>query len=177
MELNLARRLAASAGAAALALLVASNAFARIIQGRPPQDKETVEVLSSAVKVECYRIAREGRPDRQSKLFPGCVILSRAKDEGPAFAHRLARALLDPKTYSGTPNMCMFSPAVGFRIFSARGHVSAQLCFKCSDVFVYSGDDPESRSAYGNFRPVRPLMIGLAKEALPQDSEIQSLKP
>jgi hypothetical protein len=152
-------------------------------QGKKPKpfDGRTAALLARATKVEVFRI--DGGKDHEPPVPPpgegnvgGFPVTARGYDQGPAFAARLAEVLSDEKTYADGFAKCYW-PGVAFRVWDDKECVDFIVCFFC-DNFYLGPPSYQRVSENGTFHgtPARPLLVRLAKEAFPDDKEIQGLK-
>jgi hypothetical protein len=139
----------------------------------------TVKVLQGATRVETFRLKDERADDEGKPNVGRYAIASTGKAQGEPFARRLAAILLDEHTYVfDSAKGCKFQPAVGFRIWKGdESSVEVVICFHCDELIVHSpkAADGSIRGAMENFDPARPALVKLAKEAFPDDKEIQGL--
>jgi hypothetical protein len=101
-------------------------------------------------------------------------VTAQGKDQGKAFAAKLARILRDEKTYSTTFAAC-FTPGVAFRVWKEKDCVDVIVCFKCLNF--YCGPTTEHATENASFvdTPASAGLARLAKAAFPGDREIQAL--
>ena len=108
----------------------------------------------------------------------GFVVTGKGREQGKAFAGRLAAVLLDEKTYyfEGAKG-CEFVAGVAFRVHGKGEPVDVVLCFSCNELVVYVADPETKETARKreDFDDARPALVKLAKEAFPDDRVIQSL--
>ena len=133
--------------------------------------------LSGATRVEVFRVspkrAEEGEPD-----VGGYEITAGGKEQGQPFAKRLAGVLLDERTYRFDANKVGgFTPMVGLRVWKGDEAVEVLLSFATDELVVLSTNpaDKSTRSAQEDFDAARGALVELAKEALPQDRDVQAL--
>jgi hypothetical protein len=143
---------------------------------KSPLHPQTEAVLTGATKVEVFRInGREDAPKSRGKNgICGYPIISRGKDQGPEFAAKLADILTDGRSYSKTYAHC-FEPGVVFRVWKGEEVIDVVICYKCDNF--YCGPPVKTALENGSFwhSPAKPRLVRLAKEAFPDDSEIQAL--
>jgi hypothetical protein len=138
-----------------------------------------ITVLQGATRVEPFRLsderAGEGKPN-----VGKYAVTATGKEQGEAFAKRLAAVLLDERTYRfDSAKGCIFQPGVGYRIWKGdEAAVEVVICFTCDELIVHApkAADGSVRGAMEDFDPARPALVKLAKEAFPDDKEIQGLK-
>jgi hypothetical protein len=156
--------------------------------GEPRKQKElddrTAPILSGATKVEVFRIDggnEQGGPKTVIKpgdpTIGGYAILSKGKDQTPEFAARLNDLLTDSRTYTDQYAAC-FVPGVAFRIWKGEECVDLVICFKCHNFYLGPPSDGRVVGENATFSgsPNARHMIRLAKDAFPEDQEIQELK-
>ena len=103
-------------------------------------------------------------------------------NQGRAFAQRIARLVLDERSYElrMTPfgrhiiKGCAFSPGVAFRVWARKQAVDVLLCFTCDQVGVFSVADKPDMAA-GDIDPARLAFVRLAKDVLGDVPEIAKL--
>jgi hypothetical protein len=160
-------------------LLLAST----VTSADPPPDKvkkligdQAAGILDGATSVEVFRIQPERTDKKGDKYIAGYTITSRGKKQGKEFAAKVTKALYDEKTYMGQSARC-YQPGVAFRIWKVKEAVEIIICFKCTNFEVaVMGQDPTTELQQFGFGPKLEPFLALAKEALPDDNEIQSLK-
>jgi hypothetical protein len=100
------------------------------------------------------------------------------------FARRLVAVLLEDGTYAvhsppfsrSVVSGCSFDPGIGYRLWSGKRSVDVLFCFECDQVEI--GPIPRR---LGDLRwevadtHARAVLLGLAKEALPDAPEITAL--
>jgi hypothetical protein len=143
---------------------------------------QTVAVLSGATKVEVFRTdganyiglikEKDIKPDENR--MGGFLVTAQGKDQGKEFAARLAKILFDERTYSDTRANC-FWPGVAFRVWKEQEFIELLICFKCDNFYCGLPQERtmENASFWGS--PLRPELVRMAKEAFPDDKEIQEL--
>src|SRR5262249_14897406 len=92
------------------------------------------------------------------------------------FAAKLTAALKDEKSY-GLAARCFF-PGVGFRAWKDKESVDVVICYLCSNFYIvaHAADGKElGRTQLAGFRENWATFVQLAKEAFPDDAEIQKL--
>jgi hypothetical protein len=145
-------------------------------------NSQTAAILSTATRVEVYRIDGRNDPPDPTPIAPGdptvggYAITGRGKDQGKEFARKLADVLLDDSTYSDSFAAC-FWPGVAFRVYQADDCVDLVICFKCHNFYLGPPSERrvmETASFIGT--PASTKLIQLAKEAFPEDAEIGALK-
>jgi len=137
-----------------------------------------VSILSGAKRVEVFLIEPKPTPSDASRTIQGYPIRLQGKDQGPTFAARLRTILLDDRTYSfDSFKGCIFSPGVVFRFRNGDELVEIITCYKCSEFLIVAKDDRGAvvRVVGEDFDNARPALVKLAKDAFPDDKEIQAL--
>jgi hypothetical protein len=149
------------------------------LDGIPRPDAHSLQILKAATKVEVFRVY--GGPPRgdlkqlDSLKVSGYPVLAKGKDQGHEFASRLADILADRRSFSGTFAGC-FSPGVAFRAWQNDDCVDVVICFMCDNLYCGPPKDSEGSNASFVGTPARARLMQLAKEAFPDDKEIQELK-
>lgn len=148
-------------------------------------------ILRNATEVEVFR--PEGRATGNSSSASTSATVDVAlhtmvKTETRLqsdFKERLAALLMDRRgsEYFNPPTLqkgCYFAPAatVGFRFREDNELLDAVLCFRCGYMELTSGDGRliNGKVTQRYFSNLRPQFVQLAKEAFPNDKEIQVLK-
>ena len=161
----------------ALLLLLGCGASKGRLDGR------TAGILAGATKVEVFRIdCRNDSPDPtpikpSDPTVGGYAILARGKDQGREFAAKLTDILADNKTYTDRFANC-FWPGVAFRVWKGEESIDMIICFKCGNFYVGPPTDKRvMENASFNGSPNTGRLVQLAKEAFPDDEEVQALNP
>ena len=149
---------------------------------RKALDDRSTGILTGPTKVEVFRIDGRNDPPDPTVIKPGdptvggYAILSKGKDQTLEFAARLNDLLTDTRTYSESFAKC-FWPGVAFRIWKGDECVDMIICFKCHNFYLGPPTNKqvmETASFYGASNAGR--LIRLAKEAFPDDPEVQALE-
>lgn len=142
-------------------------------------DDRTVTILKKADKVEVFRV--DGTwphkpPAPSEQAISGWRVLSQGRDQGPEFAARLADILADEASYSQKFAGC-FDPGVGYRIWRGKDRVDFIICFHCDNFYLGPPVKGKMVSETASFyeTPARRRLVRLAKEAFPNDPDIQGL--
>lgn len=145
-------------------------------------DDRTIAILSGATKVEVFRTdgyndiatAKEKKPDE--KRMGGYLVTAQGQDQGKEFAAKLSKILFDDRTYSNARAKC-FWPGVAYRVWKDQECIDVLICFKCDNL--YCGPPIERTFENASFwdSPLRSELVGLAKQAFPEDKQIQALTP
>lgn len=146
--------------------------------------KETVSIISRADRVEVFRFEpfsaqmmrkRRKEPDPGYPQLYGYAVIAAGKPQGRDFARSLAAAVLNDQTYAGGRKACAFDPGVGFRVWDRKREALVVLCFNCDMILLdKSVRNPQRKPVIGDFLN-RPVFVQMAKQALPDDPEIQAL--
>jgi len=137
-----------------------------------------VRIIKDATKVEVFRIKPMKEQKPAGEVIGGYTVLSAGRDQGPDFARRLASVLLDDKTYAfDRAKGCIFSPGVVFRLWKGKESVEVITCFQCDEFSILAKDarGETIRQVGEDFDNARPALVKLAKDAFPDDKEIQAL--
>jgi hypothetical protein len=94
---------------------------------------------------------------------------------GKDFANKLADILSNEQTYTNEFAQC-FWPGVAFRVWKDQQGVDVLICFKCGNFYCGPSKEMVRENAAFHGSPMRSQLVRLAKEAFPDDKEIQSLK-
>jgi hypothetical protein len=91
----------------------------------------------------------------------------------------IADVLSDPDQYHRDDARC-FMPGVAFRVWHEGAYegenIDVLICFFCDNVYCGSPNGPERKTASFFGSPRRRDLVRLAKEAFPDDKDIQALK-
>jgi hypothetical protein len=143
---------------------------------------EGIAILKKAVRTEAFRINPSMLTKKEIEDHVPSVGFYAIIGKGTVnrkFTAKIRTALFDASSYNGREAKC-FDPGVGFRIGRGREAVEVFLCFHCNNLAVAVRNAEEnrySRSSSAGFGESRELWIRLAKEAFPEDGEIQALTP
>lgn len=145
--------------------------------------KQGVAILSDADRVETFRLDDGGYGDNVKAGTSGDIIADypvtlHGKTQGPAFAARLSQTVLDPRTFLGpSDTSCEINPGVAFRAWHGQECVKVIICFHCQQMLITTrnAQGHEIHSAYTQMGSMRTGFLALAREAFPDDKEVQSL--
>ena len=143
-------------------------------------DGRTDAVLAGATKVEVFRIDSDMRPEawkhypEDAKRIGGYPVTAQEADQGKRFADKLAGVLSDGRTYSTMYAGC-FNPGVAFRVWKGDESVDVVICFQCENFYCGPPQAEEMENASFHGTPARARLVRLAKEAFPDDQDIQAL--
>jgi hypothetical protein len=144
-------------------------------------DSQSASILTGATKVEVFRTDSQNGPHDQKQKkegesrIGGYLVISQGKDQGKEFAARLADILSDKATYSTSFAKC-FDPGVAFRIWKDEDALDVLICFKCDNFYYGPPTEKAKENGSLSHSPNRAKVLRLAKEAFPDDKEIQELK-
>jgi len=151
-------------------------------RGKDRFDSPTKDILTNATKVEVFRIAGEEHPDQPlpaaeaNKRIGGFRVIAQGPDLGNEFAYKLAEVLFDKTTWTEDFAKC-FWPGIAFRIWKNNEAVDVLICFKCDNLYCGPSSDKGVRENASFWHsPRRTDLLRLAKEAFPDDQEIQALE-
>jgi hypothetical protein len=137
---------------------------------------EILAILKDATRVEAFRIEpRAAKGDE--KQIAGHPIKVTAPEQKEAFAKKLAAALTDEKSLFGEQARC-FLPGVAFRIWKEQESVDVLVCFGCSNLRLIARNAKATavKEARGAFGKDNGVLLGLAREAFPDDKELKEIK-
>jgi hypothetical protein len=152
-----------------------------LISGCEPTLSRTIsatgsDVLKNATRVEVFRVSPRDTTDPKVNAIGHYPILSTGKEQGQAFAARLADILLGGGV-TQNQKKCGLQPGVAYRLWKDKQAVEVLVCFKCDVLWAHvvgeTGEQPSSE--YKDFDSVRAKLLALTKEAFPDDKEIQDL--
>lgn len=138
------------------------------------------EILAGATRVEVFRLDPDPRKKPDEKGVGGFLVTATGKEQGKEFAGKLRDVLFTDATYEGASARC-FEPGVAFRAWTDKKEsVEVIICFHCSNLSVISYDangKVVKKDGGGGFggTPSWTALVKLAKEAFPDDKEIQTL--
>ena len=135
------------------------------------------ETLTGADRVEVFRVstkrAREDDPEAG-----GYVVTATGRSQDTAFAGRLAAVLLDEKSYRFDANRVGgFEPVVVLKVWKGQRWVEVLLSFATDELVVRApgAKDGAVRSAQADAGPARRELLGLVRQALPDDARLKAL--
>jgi hypothetical protein len=140
--------------------------------------EKTVAILSGATRVEVFRIDKAQPKKEGDKEIGGIAITATGKEQGKELVSRLTPLLFNDRTFFSDPKYKCHDPGVAYRLWKDKESVEVLLCFRCRNLSVTAkdADGKVIHKAFGNFEDAMfgPL-AKVAKEALPEDKEIQAL--
>jgi hypothetical protein len=133
-------------------------------------------ILNGATKAEAFRIADKPLEKPEGQHVSGYPVLSAAKEQGKDFAKRLSALVQDEKSLFSAQARC-FSPGVAFRLWKDKESVDVVVCYMCWGLRLTARDaDGEVlHQTGGGFKANYNAWVKLAKEAFPEDQQIQGL--
>lgn len=136
-----------------------------------------IAILQKPTKVEAFRINPKPTDKKGDGYILGYAITSRAKELPKDFAGKVAKVLLGEKAYAGDSAKC-FQPGVAFRVWKDKEAVDVVICFRCTnfEVRLMGEEKAEDDTELHGFGPGLEPFLALAKEAFPDDNEVQGLK-
>jgi hypothetical protein len=137
----------------------------------------TADILAGAERVEVFRVDPRGRENPPALSIGEFAITATEREQGRAFAERLAGVLLKPQAHFGPGYKCFF-PGVAFRLWRGGERVDVLVCFVCQnyDLITHPVGGENRRSYTHAFSSgVWDELLALAKEAFPDDADIQGL--
>lgn len=133
-------------------------------------------ILRDAKRAEVFRVGPEPVANATGGVIGGYPILATGKEQGANYAARLSKVL---RSGGVTQNRkkCGLQPGVAYRLWNDDRAVEVLVCFKCDVLWphVVGSSDKDTHYEWQDFDPVRGKLVALAKEAFPDDAEIQSL--
>ena len=137
--------------------------------------RSATSILRHAERVEVFRVSPVYAKDQREGTINGYLILDQGKEQGPEFAARLS-SVLRGWSVANRSKKCVFNPGLAFRIWSGDRAVEVLVCFLCDDLWPHVvGEAGTMHGEILAFDPVRADLVALAKEAFPDDLEIQGL--
>jgi hypothetical protein len=143
-------------------------------------DAATTDILAGASRVEVFRTDGEGRyhPEKQKPgqmKIGGFPVIGKGHDQGKEFAGKLRDILFDDQLCTDLWVKC-YLPGIAFRAWNDERCVDVIVCFKCNNLYCGPPAEwPMENAAFGG-SPMRARLVELAKEALPDDRDIQAVK-
>ena len=133
-------------------------------------------ILKGATRVEAFRVDPKRSKKPQGKHVDGLTVLSTAKEQGTQFAKRLSELLQDEKSLLSEQARCFF-PGVAFRLWKEKESVDVVVCYQCTGLRLIARDGAggELHRTGGGFKANYDAWVKLAKEAFPDDKQIQGL--
>jgi hypothetical protein len=133
-------------------------------------------ILGGATKVEAFRIADRPSEKAEREHVSGYPVLSTAKEQGKEFAMRLSSLLQEENSLFSAQARC-FNPGVAFRLWKDQESVDVIVCYQCTGLRLIArdGEGREIRRTGGGFKANSDAWVKLAKQAFPEDKEIQAL--
>jgi hypothetical protein len=137
-----------------------------------------ISILKEATRVEVSRVGPERVQGPASRTLGGYPILSTGKEQNNAFAARLATILLG-RGVTQNATKCGFEPGVAYRLWKSDQAVVVLICFKCNVLWAFVVGEPprlpQELWEWEDFDTVRGPLLDLAREAFPDDKQIQVL--
>jgi hypothetical protein len=134
----------------------------------PDLPPEANAILNRATDVKLFRLSGDRTADADPKNWRA----------GPAWQgdrlKAVAAALQDPARFMPIRKRCEPRPGVAMVLSDGKSSVTVKLCFECTVMIVSSDAPPVERQLH--FDPSRSLWAGWAKEAFPDDAQIQKIK-
>jgi len=146
-------------------------------------------IFAGATQVESFRLFPDGqeKPIGKTKNFS---YFAKGATQDKRFATRLGTLILDAKTYTWpgqSIKQCSFEPGIAFRIWKNAEFVDTIICFHCSQLAVLENNPKVPQRSIGgslqgrfyvagDFDSAHAQLVVLAKEAFPNDTEIQALR-
>ena len=156
---------------------------------------KAVRILSAPTRVQTFRLVslderRGGVPTADSSISattsPATApaqlhqwpVSGTGPDQDAAFGARVAAALFNPRSYQfNSAKGCIFDPGVLFRVWSGSEYADMAVCFACDEFqLILPEADGKTRKVGEDFDDNRPAFVRLAKEAFPNDPQIQGLQ-
>jgi hypothetical protein len=130
-------------------------------------------ILRHGTRVEVFRVAPKYDKDAAGAIG-GYPILAVGREQGPEFAARLGE-VLRRWGVARSSKKCGLLPGVAFRVWHGDRAVEVLICFKCDDLRVHVVGEDDAGEDLLDFESERRDLLALAKEALPDDPDIQAL--
>lgn len=137
---------------------------------------EVVDILKNATKVEVYRVHRQ--PKAGDESIGGFKIIGKGKEQDKDFAAAVRAIAFDEKTYNfEAAKACEFDPGVAYKFISGEKSCILLVCFTCKELeFQIEPKSGKTFRAHEDFDSKFAELLKLAKQALPDDKDIQGLK-
>lgn len=166
-----------------LVSLIGCAANAPVAKKREPGqrlDARTIAVLSAPTKVEAFRLDWQDGPTWQTPKLPGqqrlngYLVTKQGADPGLDFAGRLRDIVFDDSAFGEKLAIC-YDPGVAFRVWKDDQAVDVVICYLCHNAYIGPPSDAGKENCGISHRRWRDL-VELAKQAFPNDADIQELK-
>jgi len=175
---NVSQMRVAAVGAAVCVALACAAAAA----DAPPRvvrfmGANAAETLAGAERVEVFRVSTK-RAREEDAEAGGYVVTATGKPQDAAFAGRVADVLLDEKSYRFDANRVGgFEPVVVLKVWKGQRWVEVLLSFATDELVVRApgAKDGAVRSAQAEAGPARRELLGLVRQALPDDAYLKAL--
>jgi hypothetical protein len=143
-------------------------------------DSRTRAILAGATKVEVFRTdgkdgPYDGKPRQEGeRRIGGFRVIAQGPDQARPFAAKLAEVLLNEK-FDPSGAKC-FWPGVSYRVWKDDEYADVLICFSCHNLYCGPPKEEVMENAGFSASRVRSKLVRLAREALPEDKEVQELK-
>jgi hypothetical protein len=144
---------------------------------------KTIAILQGATRIEIFRIDPDSSRPGKDRIG-GYVITATGKEKHKEFTAKLVEVLLADGTYFGRQAKC-FDPGLAFRLWKDNESVEVVVCFHCTTLEVSAKDakgralddvDEKKSGGFGGETGSYAMLVKLAKDAFPDDKDIQALK-
>jgi hypothetical protein len=138
-------------------------------------------ILDEANKVEVFRLDPNDGPYNKKPKLPGqtriggYLVTAQGSDQGRDFAAKLAEILSDDATSTDEFVKC-YDPGVAFRASHDGETLDIIICYMCENLYYGPPTDHADENLAFHGSPRRADLVRLAKQAFPNDAEIQGLK-
>jgi hypothetical protein len=105
----------------------------------------------------------------------GYRVVIQGADKGKDFADKLADILFDEAAFNDEFAKC-YDPGVGFRAWKDDEAIDVIICYKCHNAYIGAPKERVDENVAFSDARWRDL-VRLAKDAFPNDPEIQALAP
>ncbi len=138
--------------------------------------------LVNATKVQAFRVTDAGglRPDPAKAIASDFVRGAAGLELDAPALEALRSVLYDEHSYRLGQDVagCRFVPHLSFQFRAGLDTLEALVSFSCNQVLFVLGKPGGRWVPQGTFdvKPARKQLLALARQALPQDRDIQQLK-
>lgn len=142
------------------------------------RDRRTASFLEGATRVRVFRL--DPSTDKPVKLS-GYSVKYEGKVQSQSFALQLA-AVLAPELkkqsyFDFGMKGCDPEPGIAFRVENGGKVMDVVLCYECNQLqFIDSEQSPTRVALWKYFDLQRPALVNLAKQAFPNDAQIQRME-
>ena len=153
---------------AAIAILAAGSFWFL----KKKNDAHKVSVITSADRVEVFRIDAYNSRRRTSEYIDVHPVISKSSITDTKSKKQLTQFLqpyFRDQSYRPDMTKCVPNPGLAFHVWQGENYLEIVMCISCE--LLTFGD----QRGWRDFSEDRPLIVGIAKQAFPQDKVVQAL--